>query len=428
MRTFRFVQRRKLQPSDHSYALGVMPRLLAAGRTSLLVLVGILLLSVNLRPAAVSVGPVLAEVRAALDMSAASAGLLTSLPVLAFAGFGAAAPALARRIGVHRVTLVALLSVAVGLFSRAVAPGEAWFLGLSMLALAGMAVANVLLPSLVKLHFPERIGTVTAFYTTALAIGLTAALTLTVPIAEAGGSWRVGLGAWAVVALLAALPWLRLVLHDRHLDPQPHDVTLGEVARTRLGWAMALFFGLQSMHAYAIFGWFAQLWRDAGYSPATAGVLVGVVAGTSIPLSLWLPAAAARRTDQRGLLVAVMACYPVAYIGLMVAPHDLAVLWAAFAGAGTCTFPLILTLIGLRSRTPAGTAALSGFTQSAGYLLAAVGPFTVGVLREASGGWNWPLAFLIALTVPQLTVGAYCARPAYVEDQLRPPARGGLTR
>jgi CP family cyanate transporter-like MFS transporter len=351
-------------------------------------------------------------------MSTVAAGLLTSLPVLAFAGFGALAPQLARRLGVHRVTLAALLLVAGGLAARSVAPGPATFLVLSMVALAGMAVANVLLPSLVKLHFPDRIGRVTALYTAALALGLTGALTLTVPIAETAGGWRLGLAAWAVIAVLAALPWLRLVGHDKHLDPGPQDVTLSEVARTRLGLGMALFFGLQSMHAYAIFGWFAQLWRDQGYSPTSAGLLVGIVAATSVPLSLWLPAAAARRNDQTTILLAVMACYPVAYVGLMLAPHDLAVVWAVLAGAATCTFPLILTLIGLRSRTPAGTAALSGFTQSAGYLLAALGPFTVGALYGATGGWTAPLWFLIVLTVPQAFVGWYVARPAYVEDQL----------
>jgi CP family cyanate transporter-like MFS transporter len=290
-----------------------------------------------------------------------------------------------------------------------------------MLALAGMAVANVLLPSLVKLHFPDRIGTVTSLYTTALAIGLTAALTLTVPISEALGGWRYGLGGWAVLALVAAVPWLWLVAHDRRPEEEPHDIRLSDVARTRLGWAMVLFFGLQSMHAYAIFGWFAELFRDDGYSPTVAGFLVGVVAATSIPLSLWLPGAAARREDQRSIMVAVMACYPVAYVGLMVTPRELDVLWAVVVGVGTCTFPLILTLIGLRSHTPAGTAALSGFTQSAGYLLAAAGPFTVGLLLSATGGWTWPLSFLTALTVPQLLLGAYVARPAYVEDQLRVP-------
>lgn len=383
-----------------------------------LLLIGIVLLASNLRPAAVSVGPVLAEVTAGLRMSSASAGLLTSLPVLAFAVFGAVAPWAARRVGLHKVTLVSLLCVVLGLAGRAVVDQASWFLALSMLALAGMATANVLLPSLVKLHFPDRIGPVTAIYSTALAVGLTASLTLTVPIADAFGGWRYGLGAWAVVALLAALPWLRLVAQDQQMDPARQGISLVRVARTPLGLAMALFFGFQSLQAYSIFGWFAQLWRDAGYSPTVAGGLVGLVAAVSIPLSLWLPAAAARRRDQRGLLLAVMACYPVAYLGLMIAPYSLAVLWAILVGIGACTFPLILTMIGLRSRTPSGTAALSGFTQSAGYLLAAIGPFTVGALYHGSDGWTAPLVFLLVLTVPQLAVGLYAARPLVIEDQL----------
>ena len=255
------------------------------------------------------------------------------------------------------------------------------FLALSMLALAGMATANVLLPSLVKLHFPDRVGLVTALYTTALAIGLTGALILTVPISDAGGGWRTGLGVWAVLALLAAVPWLALVRHDRKPAGGPATRSrLGDVARTRLGGAMALFFGLQSLQAYAIFGWFAQLWRDGGYSPAAAGVLVGLVAAVSIPLSLWLPTAArpagGPARDPAGgdrLLPGGLrradggAVRPGGAVGGAV-------------GVGTCTFALVLTLIGLRSRTPGGTAALSGFTQSTGYLLAAGGPFAVGAV------------------------------------------------
>jgi CP family cyanate transporter-like MFS transporter len=388
---------------------------------SLLMLLGMVLLALNLRPAAVSVAPALAEVRQGLGMSTVAAGLLTSMPVLAFAVFGALAPWLARLVGVHRITLGALIAVAVGLAGRASVGHEPAFLALSMLALAGMAMANVLLPSLVKLHFPDRIGRVTSIYTTALAIGLTAAITLTVPIADAFGGWRAGLASWALVAAVAAVPWLGLVAHDRHLDGPAHTIRFADVARTRLGLAMALFFGLQSLQAYAVFGWFAQLWRDHGYSAGQAGLLVGLVAAVSIPLSLWIPAAAARREDQRGLLLAVMGCYPVGYVGLMIAPHDLAVLWALLVGIGAVTFPIVLTLIGLRSRTPAGTAALSGLTQSLGYLIAVVGPFAVGAIYDASGGWTWPLALLTALTLPQIAVGMYVGRPAYIEDQLPTP-------
>lgn len=381
---------------------------------------GLVLLALNLRPAAVSVGPVLSEIREGLAMSASSAGLLTSLPVLAFALVGAQAPGLAARFGVHRVTLTALLLVVGGLVTRSLLDTTPAFLAVSFAGLAGMATANVLLPSLVRLHFPDRIGLVTGAYTTALAIGLTLALVLTVPLADVTGSWRTGLAAWAALAVVAALPWLRLVRHDLHTTGRPARIGLRAVAGTRLGWAMAAFFGLQSIQAYVVFGWFAQLWRDSGWSPATAGVLVGVAAAVSIPLSLWLPIAAGRRTDQRGLLLAVMACYPVGYIGLLLAPHDLAWLSAVLIGVGLCTFPLILVMIGLRSRTPEGTAALSGFTQSVGYLIAAAGPFVVGALYDATGGWTWPLLLLLGLTVPQLATGLYAARPLLVEDQLAP--------
>jgi CP family cyanate transporter-like MFS transporter len=387
-------------------------------RTAPLVLVGLLLLSLNLRPAAVSVGPVLSEVRAGLSMSPATAGLLTSLPVLAFACFGALAPAAARRLGVHRVTLLAVLALVIGLFARSLSGNEALFLLLSMLALAGMAMANVLLPSLVKLHFPDKIGQVTALYTTALSIGLTATLVLTVPISDAFGGWRAGLGAWSGLALVAALPWLVLVRHDRNLDATPHSVTFGHVARTPLGLAMAGFFGLQSLQAYVVFGWFATLWRDNGYTAGQAGALVGLLAAVAIPLSLWAPGAVARSQDARWILLAVMLCYPLGYLALLVAPHGLAILGSVLIGVGTVTFPIVLVLIGLRSRTPQGTAALSGFTQSMGYLLAAIGPFGIGTLHDATDGWAVPLVVLIVLMVPQVLIGLYVARPAFIEDQL----------
>ncbi len=381
-------------------------------------LVGLILLSFNLRPAAVSVGPVLEEVRDGLGLTGPQAGLLTSLPVLAFAIFGALAPTFARVVGLHRSLAISLVAVVIGLGGRAAAQDSTVFLALSAVALAGMATANVLIPSLVKLHFPDRIGRATAIYTTALAVGLTSAFLLTVPISDAFGSWRAGLGVWAIVAFVALAPWLGLLGHDRHLETGERSISFGDVARTRIGWAMVLFFGLQSLQAYSIFGWFAQLWRDNGYSAEQAGLLVGIVAGVSIPLSLWLPSAAARREDQRGLILAVLSCYLLGYALLLIDAHTWAIPAALLIGVGCCVFPVVLTLIGLRAHTPDGTAALSGFTQSLGYLLAAVGPFAVGLVYDATGGWTAPLWMLMVLVLPLLAVGAYAGRPAFLEDQL----------
>ena len=387
-----------------------------AART--LVLVGVLVLGFNLRPAAVSIGPVLPEVTGALDMGPVQAGVLTALPVIAFGIFGAMAPTVARRVGVHRVTLLALMAVVGGLAGRAVSGEALPFLALSVVALAGMAAANVLLPSLVKLHFPDRVGLLTSLYTTALAIGLTSASALTVPIGQELGTWRWGLGVWAATAAVAAVPWLLLLRHDARPREGDHSVTLAEVARTRLGWAMALVFGLQSALAYTMFGWFAQVYRDAGFSATTAGLLLGVITGMSIPIALWAPAAAARAPDQRRLMLGLIACYPVGFLGLLLLPRQGAWLWAVLLGVAAGVFPVVLTLIGLRSRTPGGTAALSGFTQGVGYAVSVIGPLGTGVLYAATGGWLWPLLALTAMAVVTGWLATIVGRPGHVEDQV----------
>ncbi len=392
----------------------------------LLVLAGIVGLAFNLRPAAVSVGPVLSEVIDTLGMHPTTAGVLTTLPVLAFALFGGLAPLLSRTVGLHRVTLLALVSVVLGLGGRAVTGSVPVFLTCSFLALAGMATANVLLPSVVKLHFPDRIGLVTAIYTTSLAVGLTSASVLTYPVGEALGSWRWGVGLWSLTALLAALPWLLLVRHDATAPGGSTRVTLAAVAQTRLGWAMAFFFGLQSLQAYSVFGWFAEIYREAGFSATKAGLLLGVVTAISIPASLFLPPIVARTTDQRPLMIGLVLCYPVGYLGLILAPVGGAWVWAVSVGIALSVFPVALTLIGLRARTAEGTAALSAFTQSTGYLIAALGPFGMGALFGLTGSWTVPLLALTVLSGGQLLAGMFVARPAYIEDQLATPRDASL--
>ena len=384
---------------------------------------GLVALAVNLRPAAVSIGPVLDDIRHGLHMSSSTAGLLTTLPVLCFAGFGSVAPWFGRTLGVHRVMLAALVVTAVGLVTRATAHSAWFFLLATVPALAGMATANVLIPSLVKLHFPHRIGFMTAVYSTALAVGLTGASVLTVPFANLTGSWRGGIGAWAVPALLAALPWFLLAGHDVKPPAMPsRSLTTRMLWRSSLAWSMALLFGIQSLQAYAVFGWLPQIFRDAGFSAETAGLLLGVTTATSIPISLLLPGYAARSPHQGRIIVALCATWMVGYAGLLAAPSRAPWLWALLVGVGTGIFPLVLMLIGLRAHTSEGTAALSGFAQGIGYLIAGIGPFMMGVLNDATGGWTVPLVVLVCLLVPQALCGLLVARVRYIEDELIIPA------
>ena len=394
----------------------------AEGRTSrrpqLLTAAAIVVLALNLRPAAVSIAPVLADIRAGLGMSSTTAGVLTTLPVLCFAGFGLAAPWCARRVGMHRFMLVTLVVAGCGLVLRSVVTSPVAFLAVTVPVLAGLATANVLLPSLVKLHFPQRIGLLTALYTTALAIGLTAASVLTVPVADVTGGWRGGLAVWGTVAVVSAVPWLWLVRHDVKSSGTVSRLSLRSVARTPLGWWMAAFFGLQSLQAYAVFGWLPEVFRFYGYPAQTAGLLLGITTAIGIPISLALPGLAVRLANQTPFVLGLCGCYVVGFLGLLTFPEQFPWLWALLIGAGTGLFPLTLTLIGLRARTSDGTAALSGFAQSVGYLIGAAGPFMMGALFDFTGAWTVPLLVLLSFVAPLAVAGVKASRPAYLEDQL----------
>ncbi|MEU8179755.1 MFS transporter [Micromonospora sp. NPDC049044] len=382
-----------------------------------------LLVALNLRAVVTSLGALLDEVRDGLGLSGTMAGLVTTLPTIAFAGLGALTPWLVRRVAPARLLVVAMLALTVGQVLR-VATDSAWiFVLTSALALAGIAVANILLPMLVKQHFPHRTGLVTGAYTMALTLGTTVAAAAAVPIAHAFGSWRAGLGVWAAMAALAVLPWVPLALRTRAgaRRSTPTAAAAAPVrvrpARTRLGWAMAIYFGAQSLSGYAIMGWLAQLFRDAGYQPESAGLLLAGVTALGVPIALLMPTVAGRLSSLRPLVLGLTTASTLAYLGLALAPRGAALLWVALLAIGQGAFPMILTAIGLRARTAEGTVALSAFAQSTGYVIAALGPLLVGILYEVTGGWTAPIGFLLGALAVQTTAGLAIARPRYVEDE-----------
>ena len=377
---------------------------------------GVLLVAVNLRPAVTSVGVLLGDVQAGLRMSGTVAGVLTTLPALCFGLFSAVTPRLSRRYGAHRVLVGAMVALVAGLALRPFTGSAVPFIAASVLGLAGIAVGNVTLPVLVRAHFPHRLGLVTGLYTMLLNAGAAIASAVTVPAAHLTGGWRGGLAVWAAVAVLGLLPWLGSLRHDPTRGPAAAHARI-RPARTRLGWAVAVFMGTQSLQAYVSFGWLARIFTDAGYSPTTAGLLLSLVIAMGIPVALLLPGLATRARDQRPFVVLLVAAYVVGYAGLLVAPHAGAIVWAVLIGVGGGAFPLALLMMGLRARTPAGTSALSGFAQGVGYLLAASGPLLVGVLHQVTGGWLVPILLLLALLVPQLLAGLAAARDRRIEDE-----------
>ncbi|MEO6503572.1 MAG: MFS transporter [Jatrophihabitantaceae bacterium] len=386
-----------------------------------LIVVAIVLTGLTMRVAVTSVGAVLTDLQHGLHASPSAAGVLTTLPVIAFAGIGLLGPRLAHRFGEHRLVAVALLAATAGLVSRAAVSSVWLFAVLSMLALTGGAIANVLMPALVKRHFPDRIGTMTAVYTTSMALGITASAGLSAPLAELGGqNWRFGIGAWALLTAVAVLPWLPMLAGDRpEPDNLPDRVPLSWLLRSKLAWALTLMFASQSFQAYIAFGWFTDFFRHNHLDATEAGLLVAFYAALSIPVAMVIPALAVH--GQRLLVLALAAAGLVSYLGMLAAPVSGAWLWMLLGGISSGMFPLTLTMIGLRSRQFRTTAALSAFVQGIGYLLAGVGPLLVGVLLGISDSWTLPLVLLILAVLGSAVAGWHAARPDFVDDQLRRP-------
>ncbi|WP_181141227.1 MULTISPECIES: CynX/NimT family MFS transporter [Xanthomonas] len=394
-----------------------------------LVLAAILLSAFNLRTAVTSLTPLLERIADEYAFGAPTMGALGMLPTAAFALTGVATPALLRRFGLLRTALLSMALATVGLVLRPLLPGTAGLLLGSLVALAGMGMGNVVLPPLVKRYFGDRVGGVSTLYITVLQVGTLLPALLAVPVADALG-WRSSMVVWVLPALLALAAWAMVQTNHRRLHvtgPAPVTPTPeaeGRVARTALGWSMAVTFGMTSLVTYSMFTWLPTLLREAGASPAFGGTMVALFAALGMVGALTMPALAVRMRNPFPIVLLCAACHLVAFAGLWWAPLAAPILWVTLLGLGPSTFPLALVLVNQRSRTAAGSAALSGFSQGMGYAMSCLGPFLFGWLHAHYGGWTSPFVFLVICILVQLAAAWVACRPQLLEDVWAPPPRG----
>ncbi len=385
----------------------------------------VILTAVNLRTPVGSVPPVVDEIVDDVGLSAAAAGLLTTLPVLCFGLFAPASPLLARRLGAERVLLVALVPILVGLLVRSAPSTAALFAG-TLLAGAGIAVGNVIVPAVLKGRFATSVGPLTGIYSAALGGGAALGAGLTVPIQSAlGVDWRGALAFWAMPAALTIAVVLVALVRDRATttargEPGAALSLLGD----GLAWQVTLFMGLQSLLFYAALAWLPSILRDEGYSAETAGGLLALYALGGVPASLLSPVLATRLRTQSSLTTIVAGGMAAGLTGLLVAPSAAVVWIAVLALSQGAALGIALTIIILRAPDPRRAAELSGMAQTIGYGLAAAGPLVFGLLHDASGGWELPLAVLLALTVPLVAVGLGAGRARWVGVAHDAPAPG----
>ncbi|KVV02133.1 putative transporter YycB [Pseudomonas sp. TAD18] len=378
-----------------------------------LLLLGMVLVALNLRPALSSMAPLLGEVSEYLGLSAAQAGLLTTLPVLCLGLFAPLAPILARRFGTERVVLGILLVLGAGIVLRSYLGETGLFAG-SILAGASIGVIGVLLPGIIKRDFAGHAGTMTGVYTMALCLGAALAAGATVPLSHYfDDSWQLGLGFWAVPAVIAAIFWLPQAGKRNGAHNVAYRVR--GLLRDPLAWQVTLYMGLQSSLSYIVFGWLPSILIGRGLTPTQAGLVMSGSVIVQLVTALTAPWLATRGKDQRLAIVLVMSMTLAGLFGCLYAPLDGLWGWAIVLGLGQGgTFSLALTLIVLRSRDAHVAANLSGMAQGIGYTVASMGPFAVGLVHELTGGWNAVGWIFAVVGIGAIIAGLGAGRAKYV--------------
>ncbi len=397
---------------------------------------GVVLVAFNQRLAVASVPPVLGE----LGLGLTAQSLLVTIPVLCF-GLGAlAGPRIRRALGEEWAIflLVAVLMAAIGL--------RAAFLGWSLFPttiVIGLSIAllNVLMPSFIKGRFPERPGGMMSAYVASATLGPAIAAGLTVPVYEAaGGSVTIALGVWALPALVALVAWApqlrtssgagsitgagsvtgtaeQSAIAERDDGRGPAKGSGVRVWRLPLGWQVMIYMGIGSLVFYGPLSWLPQIYQSRGVDPATAGYLLLVMSFVGMIGSTVSPLIGARRRDQRAAVIVSALLALVGFFGVLVGPHSVAFLWVVFLGIGQgAQFGLALLMIVVRSADGNVAAKLSSMAQSGGYLIAAAGPFVMGILHSATGGWSLPIIFLIIANLFGFAMGYQAARDRVIRE------------
>ncbi len=402
----------------------------SSGARPRLLVLGIALLAVNLRPAVVAVAPLTSRIRASTGLSTAGVSLLTTLPLLCFGVFALVAPRLGRRVGLERALAVAITMLVAGIAIRLI-PGDGPLFAGSALAGAGIAIENVLLSGLVKRDLSHRTGLMMGLYSVMLSTGATAAAGLTVPLGDGLHlGWRGALALWGIPAAVAALVWLPVALrgHTPAADA-PGRTPAAAVWRSRLAWWVAAYMACQSVIFYSLNAWLPTLLQDHGVSPTTAGGMLAVFNFTGIAAGLTMPSWATRLPDQRRPIALTAGAFLVGLVGLLVAPRAGAWGWMVVLGvAQGAGISLGLTLFVLRTRSAAVSAELSGMAQTIGYLVAALGPLSVGVLHGLEGGWTAGLLELLAVACVLLVAGWAAGADRAIEGGAPRRADGPLVR
>lgn len=375
-------------------------------------MLSVILVAFCLRIIITGVGPLLPEITESLGLSGSASGLLTTLPLIAFAAVSSLAGGLGRRWGEGHTISIGLCLILLGTVLRSIAGVAGLYIGTAIVGI-GTALGNVLLPAVVKAEYPTRVGQVTAFFTVAMVAAAALALALNVPLANAGLGWRGALLVWGTAVVITLIVWRKNASLRLEATEQPEAAAPEKpIWKSGLAWCVMLYFGINSLIFYAIIGWLPTILQSSGMESGTAGIVTALYQMVSLIPSLVVPTLAGRRQDQRGWLLLGSVLNIIGIITLMSSTAAAAQVTATviLGLANGCAFSMGLALMGFRAKNAVDAARLSGFAQSAGYALAATGPMVVGWLYDLTPNWNIGLGYVLFTSVVALLAGQRAGR------------------
>jgi len=384
-----------------------------------LLVLGILLFASTLRAPLTSVGALVPAIRDSLGVSNAAVGIITTLPLLAFAFVSPFSPKAANRFGMEKTIFFSMLLLFVGILLRSVSGVAPLFIGTALVGIA-ISFGNVLLPGYIKLSFPFKVGILTALYTVLMNVFGALAAGVSVPLAGINGiGWQGALVAWGILVLIAMIIWipqLKRPAEQTKVDTE----TKGKKTvmwKSVIAWQVTIFMGFQSLMFYTPVTWFPDILQSIGYSLTEAGWLLSLMQASVIPLTFVIPIVADKMNNQKLLGVLTGGLFTLGVLGLLSGQQGLVILSMILIGAGCGSgFSLAMMFFTLRTKDGYEASELSGMAQSIGYLFAAAGPVLFGALYDVSGSWFSPLLMLLIVSVTLLVAGYLAGRQIVINE------------
>lgn len=382
-------------------------------------IIGIIFIATNLRSPLTSVGPLVGFIRDSMHISNTMAGMITTFPLLAFAFFSPIVPRLGRKYGMEPIILVSIIVLTLGIILRSLSGVAALYIGTAVIGLA-ISVCNVLLPSLIKREFPEKIGLMTGVYSIFMNLFGAIASGISVPIAvHLGFGWQGALGIWGIVSFVAILTWLpQMKRRNRAAANVHHNKSVERkvnVWSSAIAWQVSLFMGLQSMLFYVLIAWLPEILKVQGISSDQSGWLLTIMQLALLPFTFIVPVIAGRMSSQRSLVIITSSLFIAGTLGLLYGSSYLLVLWVILLGiGGGFAFSLAMMFFSLRTRDSHQAAELSGMAQSVGYLLAAIAPTLFGYIHDITDSWTIPLLIMTGSSFLLFIFGLGAARNRFI--------------